>query len=394
MNVKKLSQSGTGKLVKVPQGYWAFVPNPLPPKIEFSSRLVIALSEADRMLGALEGMGRTLPNPTLLVMPYARREAVLSSRIEGTQASLSDLFLFEAAKVKSEGSDVKEVANYVRAMNHGLKRLNELPLSLRLVREMHAKLLEGVRGQEQEPGEFRRSQNWVGPAGTPLDQAVYVPPPPSELHNVLGDWEKYLHERESFPPLIQCALMHSQFESIHPFVDGNGRVGRLLITLFLCERGHLSQPLLYLSGFLEAHRSEYYDKLQKIREEGDWIGWVDFFLRGVAEQARDALECAERILGLKERYRIRLQTKRATGTLLALLDGLFLNPYVTVAGAAKQAHVTFATAQSAINKLEDLKIVSEVTGSKRNRVYCAGELLAVIENRFDSPYSYEIKVRL
>jgi len=346
------------------------------------------------MLGALEGMGRTLPNPTLLVMPYARREAVLSSRIEGTQASLSDLFLFEAAKVKSEGSDVKEVANYVRAMNHGLKRLNELPLSLRLVREMHAKLLEGVRGQEQEPGEFRRSQNWVGPAGTPLDQAVYVPPPPSELHTVLGDWEKYLHERESFPPLIQCALMHSQFESIHPFVDGNGRIGRLLITLFLCERGHLSQPLLYLSGFLEAHRSEYYDKLQKIREEGDWIGWVDFFLRGVAEQARDALECAERILGLKERYRIRLQTKRATGTLLALLDGLFLNPYVTVAGAAKQAHVTFATAQSAINKLEDLKIVSEVTGSKRNRVYCAGELLAVIENRFDSPYSYEIKVRL
>jgi Fic family protein len=381
MNVKKLSQSATGKLVKVPQGYWAFVPNPLPPKIEFSSRLVIALSEADRMLGALEGMGRTLPNPTLLVMPYARREAVLSSRIEGTQASLSDLFLFEAAKVKSEDSDVKEVANYVRAMNHGLKRLNELPLSLRLVREMHAKLLEGVRGQEQTPGEFRRSQNWVGPAGTPLDQAVYVPPPPSELHAVLGDWEKYLHERESFPPLIQCALMHSQFESIHPFVDGNGRVGRLLITLFLCERGHLSQPLLYLSGFLEAHRSEYYERLQKIREDGDWIGWVDFFLRGVAEQARDALECAERILGLKERYRIRLQTKRATGTLLALLDGLFLNPYVTVAGAAKHMHVTFATAQSALNKLEDLKIVREVTGSKRNRVYCAEELLRMIENR-------------
>lgn len=385
MNIKKLSQSGTGKLVKVPQGYWAFVPNPLPPAIEFSPKLVNALSEADRTLGALEGMGRTLPNPTLLVMPYARREAVLSSRIEGTQASLSDLFLFEAAKVKSENSDVKEVANYVRAMNHGLKRLNELPLSLRLVREMHAKLLEGVRGQEQTPGEFRRSQNWVGPAGTPLDQAIYVPPPPSELLSVLGDWERYLHERKSFPPLIQCAVMHSQFESIHPFLDGNGRVGRLLITLFLCERGHLSHPLLYLSGFLEAHRSEYYERLQKIREEGDWIGWVDFFLRGVAEQARDALDCAERILSLKERYRVRLQTKRATGTLLALLDGLFLNPYVTVAGAAKQAHVTFATAQSAINKLEDMKIVREVTGSKRNRVYCARELLGVIENRPGQP---------
>src|SRR2546427_9757450 len=392
MNVKKLSQSGAGKLVNVPQGYWAFVPNPFPPKIEFSSQLVNALSEADRALGALEGMGRTLPNPTLLVMPYARREAVLSSRIEGAQASLSDLFLFEAAKVKSENSDVKEVANYVRAMNHGLKRLHELPLSLRLVREMHAKLLEGVRGQEQTPGEFRRSQNWVGPVGTPLDQAVYVPPPPSELHAILGDWDKCLHESESFPPLIQCAVMHSQFESIHPFVDGNGRVGRLLITLFLCERGHLSQPLLYLSGFLEAHRSEYYDKLQKIREEGDWIGWVNFFLRGIAEQALDALECAERILGLKERYRVRLQTKRATGTLLAILDGLFLNPYVTVAGAAKHANVTFATAQSAINKLEDLKIVREVTGSKRNRVYCAEELLGVIENRPDSPYRYEIRV--
>jgi Fic family protein len=175
--------------------------------------------------------------------------------------------------------------------------------------------------------------------------------------------------------------MHSQFESIHPFLDGNGRVGRLLITLFLCERGHLSQPLLYLSGFLEAHRSEYYERLQKIREEGDWIGWVDFFLRGVAEQARDALDCAERILTLKERYRDRLQTKRATGTVLALLDGLFLNPYVTVAGAAKHLSVTFATAQSVINKLEDLKIVREVTGSKRNRVYCAEELLRVIENR-------------
>ena len=394
MNVKKLRQSGTGKLVKVPQGYWAFIPNPLPPAIDFSPQLVNALSEADRSLGALEGMGRTLPNPTLLVMPYARREAVLSSRIEGTQASLSDLFLFEAAKVKSRDSDVKEVANYVRAMNHGLKRLGDLPLSLRLVREMHAKLLEGVRGQEQTPGEFRRSQNWVGPAGTPLDQAIYVPPPPSELLSVLGDWENYLHERNSFPPLIQCAVMHSQFESIHPFLDGNGRVGRLLITLFLCERGHLSYPLLYLSGFLEAHRSEYYERLQKIREEGDWIGWINFFLRGVAEQARDALDCAERILSLKERYRARLQTKRATGTLLTLLDGLFLNPYVTVAGAAKQAHVTFATAQSAINKLEDMKIVHEVTGSKRNRVYCAGELLGVIENRFDSPYPFEIRVHL
>jgi Fic family protein len=385
MDLEKLKKSGSGRLVKVPQGYWAFVPNPLPPTIAFSPQLVNALSEADHALGALEGMGRTLPNPTLLVMPYARREAVLSSRIEGTQASLSDLFLFEAAKVKSEHSDVKEVANYVRAMNYGLKRLHDLPLSLRLVREMHAKLMEGVRGQEQTPGEFRRSQNWVGPAGAPLAQAIYVPPPPSEMQAALGNWEKYLHEGESFPPLIQCALMHSQFESIHPFLDGNGRVGRLLITLFLCERGHLSQPLLYLSGFLEAHRSEYYDRLQKIREESDWIGWVNFFLRGVAEQARDALDCAERILTLKERYRDRLQIKRANGTVLALLDGLFLNPYVTVAGAAKHLNVTFATAQSAINKLEDLKIVREVTGSKRNRVYCAEELLAVIENRFDKP---------
>ena len=381
MNIEKLSKSGTGKLVKVPQGYLAFVPNPLPPKIDFSSQLVNALSDADRALGALEGMGRTLPNPTLLVMPYARREAVLSSRIEGTQASLSDLFLFEAAKVKAEDSDVKEVANYVRAMNHGLKRLKDLPLSLRLVREMHAKLLEGVRGQEQTPGEFRRSQNWVGPAGTPLNQAVYVPPPVSALHSALGDWEKYLHDRVSLPPLIQCAVMHSQFESIHPFLDGNGRVGRLLITLFLCERNYLSQPLLYLSGFLEAHRSEYYERLQKIREEGDWIGWIGFFLRGVAEQARDALDCAHRIMTLKERCRDRLQTKRATGTVLSLLDSLFLNPYVTVAGAAKQLDVTFATAQTAINKLETSKILREVTGSKRNRVYCAEELLRVIENR-------------
>lgn len=381
MDLEKLRKSGTGRLVKLPQGYWAFIPNPLPPSIDFSPSLINTLSDADHALGALEGMGRTLPNPTLLVMSYARREAVLSSRIEGTQASLSDLFLFEAAKVRSADSDVKEVANYVRAMNHGLGRLDDLPLSTRLVREMHAKLMEGVRGQEQTPGEFRRSQNWVGPVGAPLDQAVYVPPPPSELSETLSDWEKYIHTRETLPALIQCALMHCQFESIHPFLDGNGRVGRLLITLFLCERGHLSQPLLYLSGFLEAHRSEYYERLQKVREEGDWVGWVDFFLRGVAEQARDALDCAERILSLKERCRDQLQTKRATGSLLALLDGLFLNPYVTVAGAAKHLQVTFATAQSLINKLEDLKILREVTGSKRNRVYCAEELLRVIENR-------------
>jgi Fic family protein len=344
------------------------------------------LSEADRALGALEGMGRILPNPNLLVIPYMRREAVLSSRIEGTQASLSDLFLFEAAKTEvKQAPDVKEVANYVVAMDHGLRRLPELPLSKRLVREIHDKLLTGVRGQEQTPGEFRKRQNWVGPKGCRLEDAIYVPPPVDQLEPLLDDWEKFAHEAGPIPPLIHCAILHSQFESIHPFLDGNGRVGRLLITLFLCERGYLSQPLLYLSGYLETNRTEYYQRLQNVREEGDWSGWVEFFLHAVAHQANDALACAHRILKLKQSYRDRVQRQSSSGTVLRLLDSLFLNPYLTVTEAAKKMKVSYNSAQSGLERLARLKVVKEITGKKRNRIFCAQELLHVIENAEPNP---------
>ncbi|MEJ0088631.1 MAG: Fic family protein [Limisphaerales bacterium] len=353
----------------------------MPPALNYSPELVNLLSEADRALGALEGMGRILPNADLLVMPYMRREAVLSSRIEGTQASLSDLFLFEAAKTEPpQSSDVREVANYVVAMRHGLKRLSALPVSKRLVREIHEKLLTGVRGQEQTPGEFRTRQNWVGPKNCRLEDAIYVPPPVGEMEILLDDWEKFAHQPARIPPLIQCAILHNQFESIHPFLDGNGRVGRLLITLFLCEREHLSQPFLYLSGYLEKNRTEYYDRLQAVREIGDWNGWVQFFLQAVAHQANDAVKCAHRILKLKENYRDRLQKKWSSAAVLKLLDSLFLNPYVNVPDAAERMKVSYNAAQSALNKLEKLKIVKEITGQKRNRIFCAQELLRVIEN--------------
>ncbi|MGH7372019.1 MAG: Fic family protein, partial [Candidatus Methylomirabilales bacterium] len=248
MDPAEFSGSPSGKVVRTPQGYWAFVPNPLPPPIQYDPETVGLLSDADRGLGHLAGIGQLLPNPHLLIAPYIRREAVLSSRIEGTQASLSDLLYFEAAEEEPpRAPDVQEVQNYVRAMEYGLKQLKKLPLSLRLVREIHAILMGGVRGEQRRPGEFRQTQNWIGPPGCSLVEATFVPPPVSEMNDALGAWEKFLHEVKDIPPLVQCAVLHYQFEAIHPFLDGNGRAGRLLITFFLCERGYLPQPLLYLS---------------------------------------------------------------------------------------------------------------------------------------------------
>src|SRR2546426_4191463 len=280
-----------GRVIRTPKGYAAFVPAPLPPTLDYGADLVRALSRADAALSELSGLGQHLPNPHLLIAPYVRREAVLSSRIEGTKASLSDLLLDEmenAASVPRE-DDVREVRNYVVALEYGIKRLRDLPLSLRLVRELHARLMKGVRGERATPGEFRRSQNWIGPSGSTPATAPYVPPPPEHMKEALADCERFLHEREKLPDLIQCALMHEQFEAIHPFLDGNGRVGRLLITLFLIERGRLSQPLLYLSAYIEAHRGEYYSGLQAVHTDGDWKGWIRFFLTGVELIAQDAV---------------------------------------------------------------------------------------------------------
>ncbi len=372
-----------GTLVRVGSGptlYWAYVPDPLPPEFPWGLPVVTLLSAADRALGRLSGVGQNLPNPHLLIGPFMRREAVLSSRIEGTEASLSDLLLFEAAPESDPRvPDAREVLNYVRALEHGLARQTTLPMSLRLLREMHAILLEGVRGQGRTPGEFRRSQNWIGPPGCTLADATFVPPPPDRLPEALSAFEKYLHARSDLPPLVRLALIHYQFEAIHPFLDGNGRVGRLLITLLLCMEGIVPGPLLFLSAYFERHRDDYYKGLLGVSHGGRWIEWVEFFLRGVAEQAMDAVERATRLIALREEFRSRLAAGRSSAFPLRLADELFAYPAISVPMAARLLGVTHRAAQLNVNKLVAAGIIREATGRKRNRVYVADEIVKVVE---------------
>jgi len=370
-----------GKYVPIP-GARAFVPDPLPPRLEWTPQLVAALSEADQRLGRLAGEGGRLPNPHLLIRPFVRREAVLSSRIEGTQATLGELLADEAgAAVQRAPEDLKEVRNYVVALEKGIARLGKLPLSLRLVKELHTMLMTGVRGGRAAPGEFRRIQNWIGPPGAATADARFVPPPPNELPACLDAWEKYLHARD-LPPLVQVALLHYQFEAIHPFIDGNGRVGRLLITLFLVEREILPSPLLYLSAFFEATRRDYYDLLAAVSRRGEWEPWILYFLRGVGHQANDALDRVAKINRLREAWRRRLAS-RQTGTVMALLDRVSGNPFVTVKGAAEELGVAFTTAQRAIEALVSHRILRQTDDSRRDRVYCAQALLDILEQPAD-----------
>jgi Fic family protein len=336
------------------------------------------MSDADRLIGQLAREGGCLPNPHLLMRPFVRREAVLSSRIEGTQATLGELLAAEAgASVKRSPEDLREVANYVAALEYGAKRLNKLPLSLRLVKEIHARLMKGVRGEVATPGEFRRSQNWIGPAGCTLANATYVPPPPNELMNCLGAWENFLHDR-TLPPLVHAGLVHSQFEAIHPFLDGNGRVGRLLVILLFLERGILSAPLLYLSAFFEAARQEYYDRLRGVVERAEWEAWLEYFLNGVARMSEDVLGRAQRINALLAEWR-RGASAASSATPAALVDLLAENPYWTVKKAAARLHVAFTTAQRAVDRLEKMSILTQVSGAKRGRVYCARRIMEILD---------------
>lgn len=378
MDAKDFQAPSAGRVVKMPQGYLAFVPSLLPPALKYDNELVLALSRADAALSELSGLGRQLPNPHLLISPYVRREAVLSSRIEGTKASLSDLLLDEldAGVSRSGDDDVREVRCYVTALEYGLKRLSTLPLSLRLVREIHARLMKGVRGEQATPGEFRRSQNWIGPSGSTPAAASYVPPPPDHMDALLADWEQFLHTRDRFPDLIQCAIMHEQFQAIHPFLDGNGRVGRLLITLFLVERGRLSQPLLYLSAYIEAHRQDYYDLLQRVRTHGDWTAWLLFFITGVLDISTEAAGQARRLIDLREQSRGRLRDKAKA---LMLLDELFVNPYMTVAKAERVLKVSNPTARQAVLLLERKGLLEEVSGRQWGRLYLAKPIMNVLE---------------
>ena len=289
-----------------PTGYRAFIPAPLPPDppIAVDDELQTLLSAADRALGRLDGSVQTLPDSDLFVLMYVRKEAVLSSQIEGTQSSLNDLLRAEARIYDPDRpADVQEVSNYVAALNYGLERLDDLPISVRLIREIHERLLRGVRGAHLQPGELRKSQNWIGPAGATLSEATFVPPPPHEVPQALSDLEHFMHAKDSMPALIRIGLTHAQFETIHPFLDGNGRVGRLLITFLLCEQGTLLSPVLYLSHYFKANRAEYYEHLQNIRKDGGWEAWLKFFLRGVADVSREATDTARAIVSLRERDR-------------------------------------------------------------------------------------------
>lgn len=355
-----------GRFARQPTGYRAFVPAPLPPDppIHLDGELANLLSQADHAVGRLDGVASILPNPNLFVAMYVRHEAVLSSQIEGTQSTLEDVLDFEIGEAAP--GDAQEVVNYVDAMNHGLARLGSLPLSLRLLREIHQRLMQGVRGADKSPGEFRTTQNWIGPAGSNLETAAFVPPSPADLWPALDAFEKFLNEGQDLPILIHCGLAHAQFETIHPFLDGNGRVGRLLITFLLCERQVLGLPLLYLSAYLKSHRTEYYDRLTAIRSRGSWEEWLCFFLRGVRDVSRQATRTARKILDLREASRAALA---GSATALTLLDRLFEQPVLDIRLAQKILGCSFTTASSTVAQLEDKEILTEITGQRRNRRY-------------------------
>jgi Fic family protein len=329
------------------------------------------LSVAATNLGRLDGVASTLPNPDLFVAMYVRYEAVLSSQIENTQSTLEEVLQFESEPDADHPKDVEEVVNYVSAMKYGLERLREFPLSLRLIREIHAELMKGVRGSNRDPGEFRRTQNWIGSSNCTLSTATFVPPPVHEMNQALHHFERFLHTQDTMPVLIFCALAHAQFETIHPFLDGNGRIGRLLITFLLCHQGVLNQPLLYLSHYFKRHRAEYYDRLMAVRTDGHWEQWIKFFLRGVSEVSLDATDTARKILELREDFRTRLSQMGSSNFTHRLLDLIFKKPLINVGFVASQLECSFAKASQLVSFFEqpELALLEETTGFVRNRKF-------------------------
>jgi len=382
-NINNLGRAGN--YIVQPGGYRVFYPAPLPPNppIKVGGKLQQLLSEADRALGRLDGSITTLPNPDLFVMMYIRKEAVLSSQIEGTQSSLQDLLRAEAKIFTSSmPKDVNEVINYVKAMNYGLSRLSSLPVSVRLVCELHKILLENVRGSHTTLGELRRSQNWIGPYGCTINEAIFIPPPPHIVPEALSNWEKFLHTKDDIPILIKVGLAHAQFETIHPFLDGNGRLGRLLITFLLTEHGILQKPVLYLSYYFKRHRQDYYDLLQNIRDTGDWESWLEFFLMGIIEVSNEASHTAREILKLREKNRLDITENmgRAAGNGHKVLEYLFEKPVITVKEVQKITKTTFAAANNLIKRFVDLGILQEQTGYARNRIFLYQPYIALFRD--------------
>lgn len=377
--------SAPGRVIRSVLGHWTFAPNPLPPPLSIDLPLARQLSEADQALGQLAGVGRRLPNPHLLIRPFISREAVLSSRIEGTVTSLDQLFLFEAQPDEiHHPADAEEVRNYVLAVEHGLEQIRRgYPFSLQLLSEVHAILMRGVRGAEKHPGEIRSHPVLLGHAGQNYENARFVPPCHTSLGPLLEDFVRFLREGRELPLIIQLALMHYQFETIHPFNDGNGRVGRLLITLMLCERGCLPEPLLYLSAFFEQNRHEYYDGLLEVSRRAAWNEWIAFFAHGVAEQARDATLRAGRLLDLWQTYRHRATKIVRSSAVLRLIDELFASPYITVNRAKEVMDIAYKSANKIVERIAEAGILREITGQQRYRVFSADEIFHLLDAPLD-----------
>ncbi len=369
--------------------YLAFVPDPLPPRLVLDTTLVGVLSEADRGLGMLAGLGRMLPNPQLLIDPFIRREAVLSSRIEGTQSEIADLYAFEAGQLYLPGlypappsrDDVQEVLNYIAALHYGLERMQSLPISRRLFCELHEHLMQGVRGQHATPGAFRQIQNWIGPAGATVTEARFVPPPVAEMQRCLDELEQYINATCVYPPLIRIGLIHYQFEAIHPFRDGNGRIGRLLISLLLQQWELLPLPLLYLSAFFERNRGSYADLLLAVSQRGAWNEWLTFFLQGVAAQSHDAIDRARRLQDLQQQWRAQLTQARASALPLRLADSMFTLPVVTIPQAEKLLGVTYHSARRTVEKLVAAGMLRQVGEGTYGKLFIAEAVLKIVSGR-------------
>jgi Fic family protein len=367
------TRAGSYKIQR--EGYKAFVPNPLPPNppMELDNKLLQLLSKADQALGRLDGITEMLPNPDLFVMMYVKKEAVLSSQIEGTQASLIDVLEFEAKTLDpNKPTDVIDVVNFIRAINHGLEQIKQKKnISIPLIKEIHYHLLKGSRGGEIEPGKLRSVQNWIGPPNSDISEATFIPPNVKDMDKALNDLVKFIKSQHEFPPLIKAGLVHSQFETIHPFIDGNGRIGRLLITLLLIQNGHLTKPLLYLSYYFKQNRNEYYNRLQMVRDSGEWELWMNFFLKGIYRVSSEAIQTSLKIIDLRKKYQQSINEKfgNKSGLALRLLDGLFNKPVITINSIKDITNLSFPNANRLASEFENMGILEEITGQKRNRIY-------------------------
>lgn len=382
MNKSDFSENAFGRVVRTDRGYYAFIPHPLPPQVNLSIQLLQSLSRADQAIARLGQLGKSFPIPHAIIRPFIRNEAVLSSRIEGTHTTLQGLISYELGQLSffQDPIDAREVHNYVRALDYGLERVKSLPVSNRLMREMHAILLQDVRGRHLTPGEFRKTQNWIGHSGSTVETARYVPPPVSEMQQCLSDWEKFIHAESSLPALLRIAMVHYQFEAIHPFLDGNGRLGRLVISLLLVTWGLLSAPFLSLSEFIEANRQQYYDCLLGVSRYADWDAWLSFFLDGIVLQSNRSSSRINELKSIRDDYHARVSADRSRKNLNKVIDYLFEQPITTISSARDDLGLgSYTTIQRYFDKLCSFEILSEVTGNQRNRMYQASRILHIIQ---------------